>query len=221
MKRIKLQCRDEDSRRRDSETKTYDAAASNVIDISTAGSVSPTPFGPISSAGAFVLNQVPQGTDSLTRVGRRIRILSLEISMSLLYNFAVAAGGNLSVYRACLVLDKSPNKGTVMPAFTDIFTNVDACSLPLVTGRDRFTILRQWQVTAVLTAGASAWLDSKANYVQEKLVFDGGIMTVWAADGASGLYSNMMSGALMLYCSNGVPGSASAQVSTRIEFEDV
>lgn len=101
----------------------------------------------VAYTAASLLNAVVQGTTAETRIGRKIRMRSLEIR----WNYALAltsVGG--SPLRILVVYDKQAN--AAFPAITQVLNTNDFVSPMNLSNSDRFTIIRSF-ITEPISTG--------------------------------------------------------------------
>jgi len=180
------------------EHKTFDAVAAQVSSINafaTDGAVAGTPFAPVAATSAWVLNQVPIGNSSITRVGRRFANTAIALRGSVL----AGSTGGASVAAMVLVWDRNPNQAAAIPAFTTVFTTQHSSSLTNKDNAPRFKILRRWVWTVVGDSdAASDRVDSSLYYFDEFVKLKNKVTLLTAAD-TTGLLPDMVEGALYLY----------------------
>lgn len=100
----------------------------------------------------FLLNGVDDGATSLTRIGRRINMTSLEIRWS--GNMAATSAGSTPL-RLCVVYDKQANG--VAPAATDVFQIDQISTMMNLSNSRRFKVIVDELVGNVSTAGPAGW----------------------------------------------------------------
>lgn len=122
------------------------------IDVPIPGTAIPvaSPFN--TNAGIHLLNVIQQGTGFYQRNGRKVKLASLRMRITISSAFAVDVSGNAvsDLLRVALIWDRSPNSPGTLPTFDDIFKGTDATGASddsLVAERravnmDRFTVLR-------------------------------------------------------------------------------
>ena len=83
-----------------------------------------------------LLNGVARGDDINQRVGRRVRLASLQASI---VNYVTPATGIDQTHRCLIVYDKQSNG--VAPAITDVLVSASTVAMPNLDNRQRFVIL--------------------------------------------------------------------------------
>lgn len=201
--------------------KYFDSvSAPTAMGCGPATAVGVTPFAPISTASSAVLNQVPRGNSSITRVGRSIRCLSLRVRGDISSNLAGTTGGPLTYW---VVLDSSPNQTSTMPSWTSIFTAQDFRALESLTGQGRFTILHREDVKPVQSLTNVGTIATLFRVFDHVLLFKD-LRTAWTDASTTGLLPTMMTNAIYIYASAIAWNGGNVPVftlSTRLEFEDI
>lgn len=100
----------------------------------------------------FLLNGVNTGATSITRIGRRISMTSLEIRWS--DSFAATSAGSTPL-RLCVVYDKQANG--VAPLATDVFQIDQISTMMNLSNSRRFKVIVDELVENVSTAGPAGW----------------------------------------------------------------
>lgn len=103
------------------ELKAVDTTISQVAD--TTGAVT-------------LLNGIARGDDINQRVGRRVRLASLQASI---VNYVTPTTGIDQTHRCLIVYDKQSNG--VAPAITDVLVSASTVAMPNLDNRQRFVIL--------------------------------------------------------------------------------
>ena len=83
-----------------------------------------------------LLNGIARGDDINQRVGRRVRLASLQASI---VNYVTPATGIDQTHRCLIVYDKQSNG--VAPAITDVLVSASTVAMPNLDNRQRFVIL--------------------------------------------------------------------------------
>ena len=83
-----------------------------------------------------LLNGIARGDDINERVGRRVRLASLQASI---VNYVTPATGIDQTHRCLIVYDKQSNG--VAPAITDVLVSASTVAMPNLDNRQRFVIL--------------------------------------------------------------------------------
>lgn len=202
--------------------KTFDPVTigSNALSATTDAAVAVSGSAYIThNASAHVLNQVPQGTSSTTRIGRKILMRSIHLQGQITN---ASNGSFYNLVRMCLVyiprLDRST---TTMPPQNVIWTAQDPRTLRVINNSDRFKIVRQW--THVLTGDADACSTGREVVAFSEMVkLD--LQTSWIQANTDGTFNDMEEGALCLYCqgSNTTASGSNGSISyaARLYFED-
>ncbi|AUM62036.1 capsid [uncultured virus] len=167
---------------------TYNCTSDAAVAVSATGYVT-------AAASAIVLNQVPQGTSSITRLGRRI------LMKNLLVRGAVAASNVIQVtqpVRVVLVYLPSMDRNvTTMPPHNVIWTAQSPYALRQITDNMDFKIIRQWDCIiggdrdSASTGQEVFWINEMVNL--------GGLETVWSSTNTNGSFDDMDKGGLCLY----------------------
>jgi hypothetical protein len=103
---------------------------------------------PSTTSGAIVipsLNIIPTGTDSKSRVGKKIRIFKIEYQIQLTRGVEINNDTSASNSKVALVLDNATRGSS--PSFTDIFESGVFNTFINGANSNRFTILREFNTT--------------------------------------------------------------------------
>lgn len=205
------------------ERKTYDPVTlfTNILRISTDSAVAVSATSYITNgSSAMVLNQVPQGTTSTSRIGRKIKMTGIRICGRFV-NTATSAQYNQC--RLCLVYIPRLDRGTTtMPPQNVIWTTQSASALRVIDNSDRFRVIRQWTVDlfgdidAVNTGAEAQSFDEMVKLNHQ---------TVWLQSNTNGSFNDMEEGALCLYAQGTNTDAsnlyASFAFSARLYFDDL
>ncbi len=162
------------------------------------------------------LNAIGAGTDINQRVGRKVKLNSLQSTLSLQSN--IDGGGGKC--RAALVYDRQPNGSP--PVYTDIFSN-EAAGSDAWTGinlknRDRFKILRDYKMNLIGT-NVAPWSPFQMEFHQDYIKL--GLDEVFGnGDDDTGA---IQSGALwaVFYTEDSTALSGNYQIETRVRYTDM
>jgi hypothetical protein len=205
------------------ERKTYDPVVlgTNVLNCSSDAAVAVSGSGYITNnSSAMVLNQVPQGTTSTTRIGRKIRMTAVHILGRIM---ATTNGAIYNPVRIAIVyIPRLDRTTTTMPPQNVIWTSQSPHELRVLNNADRFKIVRQW-TWDVLGDRDAVTCGCEALTVDKMVKLD--LPTVWTQADTSGSFDDMEEGGLCLYV-QGIQSTASGNNGTftftaRVYFEDL
>lgn len=205
--------------RRPYEIRTFDPASNGVtLNVTSDAAVAVSASGYVTAnSSAVVLNQIPQGTSSITRLGRRI------LMKSILLNGAVFASNTVqatTVVRVALVYLPSMDRTvTTMPPQNVIWTAQNALALRQITDNMDFKIVRQWFFTIGGDRDA-ATTGQEFHHINELVPLN--LETVWSQANTNGTFDDMDKGALCLYVHSSAVNAnpLQAQLNARIYFEE-
>lgn len=124
----------------------------------------------ITNASAFVLlNGLTKGNGSSNRIGRSIKIMSLELSFILSKNISDT---NQEFVRVALLLDKEPNGAT--PSFLDVWesnTNY-ICTPRNLDNRKRFVIMKDYVLPLPVSGGTQAYYKTLYKKMEMHTIYD-------------------------------------------------
>lgn len=160
-----------------------------------------TPIGSDLAAAFQVvsLNIVPQGNTVNTRIGKKIRCMTLQVKGRI--QLATGAVAGPAQVRMALVWDREPDKGALVPTIGDIYNSVDPTSMTNRDNAPRFRILRELMFTCpgnqvALAAGAGA--DDTIQHFEEYLDFSKkDLEVIWTKTDTTGAVVNMIKGDLL------------------------
>lgn len=170
---------------------------------------------------SWLLNGCVQGTDIINRVGRRIMLKSVLVR--LIFNVDVASTPISQTWRVAIIYDKQTN-ATYPPGGSGSQPTVGATFFKPVVGsssyisplnidqRDRFEIISDEHITLSKNGPEEVALK-----IYRKLNHE-----VTFNSGNSGIYSDIVTGALWINLYNNVSSSNAAgfNLSSRVRFED-
>lgn len=200
---------------------TFDAVvlATNTLSATSNAAVAVSASGYITAgASAHVLNQVPQGTTSTSRLGRKMFMRKIRIQGSI----AQPAAGTVNTCRIALVYIPRLDRGTTtMPPQNVIWTSQDARENRVLNNSDRFKVLRQWVYQLLGNTNAPA-TGSEVIHFDEMV--DVNRHTTWTQADTTGVFDNMEEGGLCIYVQgpNTVVSGLGATIAytSRLYFED-
>jgi len=193
-------------------TNTLVASSDSAVAVSGTGYIT-------ANASAHVLNQIPQGTTSTSRIGRKILMKGVLLQG---WISQTSASSSVNIARLCLVyiprLDRST---TTMPPQNVIWTAQNPVSLRVINNSDRFRIIRQWTHKLSGDVDAAATGEEIIPF-SEYIKLD--LQTSWLQANTDGTFNDMEEGALCLYA-QGINTAASGifnniQYQARVYFED-
>lgn len=177
------------------------------------------------AASAIVLNQVPIGNSSTTRVGRKLTMNALHLRMQVQGPVAAAAtaGVNTQVSVA-LVLIRTLNTGTtVMPPQNTVFNSQDSLTLTNINNAQRFKVLRRWDFMPIGDANLAGDRTAASAFFVDEMVKLGGKETTFTQADTTGTFDDMEAGALCLYVRGGstaANGGCFVEMVSRLYFAD-
>lgn len=181
--------------------------ASGYVDVAVANYAFDT------TGSITLLNTVAQGTAVTQRVGKKIKMKSLQCR-GLMSNNSAATWNDVAFM---IVLDRRPRGA--LPAITDILTSVSARAMNNDNYSGRFQILKRSD--EMLIGNATALTESTAKSVD--FYMDLKAQTVYEAAG-TGAIADIEQGALYLVTvGNAAAGTGAAQLtcSFRLRFTDI
>ena len=151
----------------------------------------------------FRLSNIVQGLTDVNRVGDKVRVLNIKLSIDAGQFFATV-GGSPTSYRVAIVKDLMSNGvlPTISGAVTSIYNSFTPFNQQMVqkVTRNRFKVLKQWYVDSnQLAGGTRSWtipMNIPCNFVQSYLSSAGTIadadknqlyLVITTNDGASTL----------------------------------
>lgn len=204
------------------EKKTFDPVtfATNNLRLSSNAAVATSPSFITADSSAMVLNQVPQGTTSTSRIGRKINMTGIRI-VGRIANTATSAAYN-QVRLSLVYIPRLDRNQTTMPPQTAIWTSQDPSTLRVINNSDRYTVIRTWthqlfgDIDAVSTGQEAISIDEMVPLKH---------LTSWEQSNTDGSFSDMVEGALCLY-GQGINTDASNLFATfvfsaRLYFDDL
>lgn len=167
---------------------TLNATSNAPVAVSASGYVT-------ASSSAVVLNQIPQGTSTVTRLGRRIFMKAIHIRGQINTSATVQL---TQPARVCLVyLPSMDRNATSMPPHNVIWTAQNPLALRQITDNSDFKVLRQWDF--VLGGDRDAPTTGQELYLINEMVQLNELETVWSQANTNGSFDDMDKGALCLY----------------------
>jgi len=179
--------------------------------------------GAAATASAVVINQVPQGTTSNTRVGRRFRMRALHVRFNVVAS--TTAGIANQAVSIALVLIRTLDRGTTtMPPQNVVFRSQNAQTLTNIDNAERFKILRRWDFAPSGDSNTAGSQTGSNQFCVDEMVKFKQLETSFTQADTSGSFNDMEKGALCIYV-RGTSGLAtSSNIVTfvsRLYFEDI
>lgn len=167
---------------------TYNVTNNAPVAVSASGYVT-------AASSAIVLNQVPQGTSSITRLGRRIFMKAIHIRGQVAVSSTVQSTTTARI--ALVYLPSMDRNVTSMPPQNVIWSAQNPLALRQITDNTDFKIIRQWDF--VLGGDRDAPTTGQELYLLNEMVQLNDLETVWSQANTSGTFDDMDKGALCLY----------------------
>lgn len=121
----------------------FAASVLNVEDKYLDRTINGQPF--LANGVQLALNMIPQGTDNVERIGRQIRVKSLELNI----NIAALVGSDTVAWlKYYIVIDKKHSGGSMFP-LTEYLTAQDEVSFRNMDYSNRFKTLKKRTVTII------------------------------------------------------------------------
>lgn len=209
------------------EKKTFDinATAPTALwaDTSTAVATSANGYlaqGAAAPASAIVINQIPQNTSAVTRIGRKALMKALHIRGRHYCQSGGSSAAMTALYLVYIpVLDRTV---TTMPPHNVITGAQDPETQTVVDNAQRFKILRKWQFNMIGDLDAAS-TGQEQHLIDEMVPINREVC--WNKEDTTGVFDNMERGALCLYAqgtgASGATTSAIFQLTTRLYFADL
>jgi len=181
------------------------------------------PFGAITGASTL-LNGIPQGTDAVTRIGRKFRMKYISFRGNTAA--ALTTAGFPSSFRLILVLDKQINGAASLPTGAAVL-NVDRqTGLPNMDNRERFKILKEWRwmLAPNIVSATTTWSVPTNKYVKGFYKFKPSEAEVVCNLNNNNTVAGINTGALFfLSYTDGFLATASpvGNFDVRLRFEDI
>jgi len=165
-----------------------------------------------------MLNEVPQGNSSLSRIGKRIIMKALQMRGRINVASATAVNSKVCVL---LIYVRSVNStgSSVLPNPSEILTAANSFALTNRNYASKFKILRRWDY---VVAGSSADPNERSKHVfEEYIVFKKPLVTQWLSGTDTGVYATTEKGALLLMClGDTATDSPSFSATARLYFNE-
>ena len=189
--------------------KYFDSLTELAYTSLTAGNpFATTPFTMTTANAGGCLNCIPTGTQLSGRNGKKVDMVAVHIRI-------VPRAGQLGAVtgvRFALLWDRFPNKGATIPAPSAIWAGVAGVgALANVNGVSRFQTIREWTFVVGANGNVSPTIDQLIDLRRTT--------TTWATTDTGGLYSAMLTNALLLRCV-GTDSGYTCTISTRVFYDD-
>ena len=141
-----------------------------------------------------LLNTIPTGNTSNSRVGRKVELKGLQIKATV-YSATATKQTHVAV---ALVWVRNPNKAATLPATTDIFVSQSSISLTNRDNASNFKIVRRWDWHIIgnsTTPSTGAELFPFDEYINFKA---GKYTSSWTQTSTTGVIADFEQGALIL-----------------------
>lgn len=171
---------------------------------------------PLNTTGALVLlNEIPQGAQATSRIGRKILLKSIQVRGNL-----AAGPANINCKAAWMIVyDKRPTGA--LPNITDILTAADSEALTNTQNQGRFQIICRKDYSVCGSTANSASTNAKSGYNVEKFIKISKRVTYKAA--GTGEIGDIEQGALYLVTvgNNAATNVATTDLRFRVRFYDI
>lgn len=167
---------------------TYNVTSNAPVAVSASGYVT-------AASSAIVLNQVPQGTSSITRLGRRIFMKAIHVRGQVAVSATVQATTTARI--ALVYLPSMDRNATAMPPQNVIWSAQNPLALRQITDNTDFKIVRQWDF--ILGGDRDAPTTGQEVFLLNEMVQLNELETVWSQANTNGTFDDMDKGALCLY----------------------
>lgn len=184
----------------------------------------------IASAAVQDLCIVPQGTTVNTRIGKKLRVLHIQMKGQFYCDPVVGTtSSNATLCRMSLVWDREPDKAALVPTTTDIYKTNDPNSNTNRDNAPRFKILREYVYNMqppVLVGGVQTGPNPPGAQVD---VFDyirldkKDLEIIWTSADTTGATANKVKGNLLVVFTadqTKANGGVKAWYNFRVDFED-
>lgn len=211
------------SSRRDVEHKTFDFNGTNApVAITAENDVAPagTPFAPVAGSTGGCLNQIPVGSSVNQRIGKKATMTAVHLRGRCFANTATT----FSQGTMLLIWQRNPNQAAALPAWADILNIQNSNSLTNLTNASKFKILRRWDFNVTGNQTAAQITDQGHQYFDEYIRLPKNMVTTWTQANTSGIYTDMVEGALLLYfTSSSADGTICPifNIQARVYFKDI
>lgn len=166
-----------------------------------------------------LLNTIPTGNSTITRVGKRVMLKAVHIR-------GILVGGTATTYdkgSVLLVYIRTPNQAGTLPTMAEILAGAqDSISLTNRDNATRFKIVRRWDY--VFSGNATTPNTDQVVYDVDHYVPLKNLPSVWTAGSVAGTIAEFVEGALILitvgYRANGATITPIIAASSRLYFED-
>lgn len=165
-----------------------------------------------------LLNTVPTGTSSVTRVGKAVQMVSVQIRGEITASTATIA----HKVALLLVYIRNPNQAATLPAVTEILTAQSSNQLTNRDNSSKFKIVRRWEYSVIgniTTPQCGNELICVDEYVEL-----GYLDSVWTSASTAGTIAEFEKGALILLAvgdaANGATTTPVFVGRTRVYFKD-
>jgi len=200
------------------ENKTFDVGGTAPIvmlattDTAVANAAGGYLLDTAASASAVVVNQVPLGNSSTTRVGRKLAMKAIHLRFKVECSSAAASAADVqtAVSVTLVLIRKNDRVTTALPPQNTVFRSQNMLCLTNVDNADRFKILRKWDCWPIGDKDLAGDRTGSSAFIFDEYIKLNGIQTVWNQGDTTGTFDNMEEGALCLY----VRGSSAAATST-------
>lgn len=165
-----------------------------------------------------LLNTIPTGTSSVTRVGKAVQMVSVQIRGEITAATATIA----HKVALLLVYIRNPNQAATLPAVTEILTAQTSNQLTNRDNASKFKIVRRWEY-AVIGNITTPQCGNELVCVDE-FVQLGYLDSVWTSASTAGTIAEFEKGALILLAvgdaANGATTTPVFVGRTRVYFKD-
>ena len=139
-----------------------------------------------------LLNTIPTGTSAITRVGKAVNMIGIQLRFQIL-----AASATITQHCATLLIYvRNNNQAASLPAVADILVSQSANSLTNRDNSSKFKILRRWD--DVITGNSTTPATGNECIVHDEYVKLNYLPAQWTAASTAGTIGEFEKGSLLL-----------------------
>lgn len=170
------------------EMKTFDIGTSTTLVCSSDGTTAQT---------QQLLNTIPTGTSSITRIGKKVLMKALQIR-------GILEAGSTGVSERCailLVYVRSNNQAATPTVWADILNAQSPISMTNRDNASKYKILRRWDYQVIGNATTAGQQSDKTAYAfDEYVVFKKPLISTWTSASVAGTIAEFEKGSLHICC---------------------
>lgn len=165
-----------------------------------------------------LLNTIPTGTSTVTRIGKRVALKAISIRGQV----QAASAGTINKVSLLLIYIRTPNQAATLPAVTEILVTQNSSALTNRDNASKFQILRRWDF--IINGNSTTPATGNEMHNLNEFINLGMKPSTWTSASTAGTIAEFEEGALILLSvgdqTNGATTTPVGAYSCRCYYQD-